>query len=93
MDKTLHEFVEKHSHLLKSEGFEQVMDVKNKIRFKKEGVVVDLKALKDTQMIKVTTRLPSRLKYTSIIGYYYDEGGIFEKLIRSFHDQDSYRKI
>lgn len=91
MDKTVHEFVEKHSHLLKSEGFTETMDVKNKIRFKKEGVAIDLEALKDTQMIKVTTRLPSRLKYTSIISYD-DESGIFEKLIRSFHDQDSYRK-
>lgn len=91
MDKKVHEFVEKHSHLLKSEGFEQVMDIKNKIRFKKEGVAIDLEALKDNQMIKVTTRLPSRLKYTSIISYD-DESGIFEKLIRSFHNQESYRK-
>ena len=84
-------FVKKHSQLLKSEGFEEVVNVGNKIRFKRGGIVIDLTSVKDKNMIQVITRMPNRLKYTTLISFD-DPTGIFQKFIRRFHEHESYRK-
>lgn len=84
-------FVEKHSQLLKSEGFEEVVNVGNKIRFKRGSIVIDLSSVKDKDMIQVITRMPNRLKYTTLISVS-DPTGVFKKVIRRFHEHESYRK-
>lgn len=84
-------FHEKYENLLKSEGFTintQTEDVANYIR--PDGISITI-ARKDAEYVMVTSFLPKdNITYTTTISHA-DPSGIFERLIRRFHNQDMYQ--
>lgn len=62
-------FVKRNLQLLKTEGFEEVVNIEDKIRFKRGGIVIDLSSVKDKNIIQVITRMSNRLQYTTLISF------------------------
>ena len=84
-------FVKRNLQLLKTEGFEEVVNIEDKIRFKRGGIVIDLSSVKNKNIIQVITRMSNRLQYTTLISF--DEHtDTFKKFIRSFHEHENYRR-
>lgn len=84
-------FHEKYKDLLKSEGFYISVQSNNKINYNREdGLFISIEK-KDNQYVTVTSILPKdKIYYTTTISQA-DPSGIFERLIRRFHDQDIYQ--
>lgn len=82
---------EKYKDLLKSEGFYISVQSNNKINYNREdGLFISIEK-KDNQYVTVTSILPKdKIYYTTTISQA-DPSGIFERLIRRFHDQDIYQ--
>lgn len=84
-------FHEKYKDILKSEGFYISVQSNNKINYNREdGLFISIEK-KDNQYVTVTSILPKdKIYYTTTISQA-DPSGIFERLIRRFHDQDIYQ--
>ena len=84
-------FYEKYKDLLKSEGFYISVQSNNKINYNREdGLFISIEK-KNNQYVTVTSILPKdKIYYTTTISQA-DPSGIFERLIRRFHDQDIYQ--
>ena len=84
-------FQEKYKDLLKSEGFNISVQSNDKINYNREdGLFISIEK-KDNQYVTVTSILPKdKIHYTTTISHA-DPSGIFERLIRRFHDQDIYQ--
>lgn len=84
-------FHEKYKDLLKSEGFYISVQSNNKINYNREdGLFISIEK-KNNQYVTVTSILPKdKIYYTTTISQA-DPSGIFERLIRRFHDQDIYQ--
>ena len=89
----LKKFQEKYKDLLKSEGFYISVQSNDKINYNREdGLFISIEK-KDDQYVNVTTISPTDdvgIFYTTTISHA-DPSGIFERLIRRFHDQDIYQ--
>ena len=87
-------FHEKYKDLLKSEGFYISIQSNDKINYNREdGLFISIEK-KDDKYVNVTTILPTDdvgIFYTTTISHA-DPSGIFERLIRRFHDQEFYQK-
>ena len=86
-------FQEKYKDLLKSEGFYISVQSNDTINYNREdGLYISIEK-KDDEYVNVTTILPTDdvgIFYTTTISHA-DPSGIFERLIRRFHDQDIYQ--
>ena len=84
-------FHEKYKNLLKSEGFYISVQSNNKTNYNREdGLYISIEK-KDNEYVTVTSILPKgKIIYTTTISQA-DPTGIFERLIRRFHDQDIYQ--
>ena len=87
----MNNFHEKYKDLLKSEGFYISVQSNNKINYNREdGLFISIEK-KNNQYVTVTSILPKdKIYYTTTISQA-DPSGIFERLIRRFHDQDIYQ--
>ena len=87
----LKKFQEKYKDLLKSEGFYISVQSKDKTNYNREdGLYISIEK-KDDQYVNIISILPKeRIFYTTTISHA-DPSGIFERLIRRFHDQDIYQ--
>ena len=87
----LKKFQEKYKDLLKSEDFYISVQSKDKINYNREdGLYISIEK-KDDEYVTVTSILPKeKIIYTTTISHA-DPSGIFERLIRRFHDQDIYQ--
>ena len=85
------QFQEKYKDLLKSEGFYISVQSNDKINYNREdGLFISIEK-KDDQYVTVTSILPKdKIHYTTTISHA-DPSGIFERLIRRFHDQEFYQ--
>lgn len=84
-------FHEKYENLLKSEGFTIQNQTENKIDYiRTDGISIHVKK-KDDQYVNVVSILPKdKIEYTTTISHA-DPSGIFERLIRRFHNQNMYQ--
>lgn len=84
-------FHEKHKELLQAEGFIIISKSKNNTNYEREdGIFINV-TKKDDKYITVTSTLSKeKIKYTTTISHA-DPSGIFERLIRRFHNQDIYQ--
>lgn len=84
-------FHEKYKDLLNTEGFYISVQSHDKINYnRQDGMFISIEK-KDDQYVNVTSILPKeRILYTTTISHA-DPSGIFERLIRRFHDQDIYQ--
>ena len=84
-------FHEKYKNLLKSEGFTiQNQTEHNTEYFRPDGITINI-TKKDKDYITVTSTLSkNKIKYTTTISHA-DPSGIFERLIRRFHNQEIYQ--
>lgn len=84
-------FHEKHKELLQAEGFIIISQSKNNTNYEREdGIFINV-TKKDDKYITVTSTLSKeKIKYTTTISHA-DPSGIFERLIRRFHNQDIYQ--
>lgn len=84
-------FHEKYENLLKSEGFtikNQTEDSTDYMR--PDGISIHIKK-KDDEYVTVTSILTKdKIEYTTMISHA-DPSGIFERLIRRFHDKNMYQ--
>ena len=86
-------FHEKHKELLKSEGFTIKSQFENNIHYKREdGISITITKKNDKYVTVASTLSKEQIKYTTTISHA-DPSGIFERLIRRFHNQDIYQKI
>lgn len=87
----LKKFQEKYKDLLKSEGFYISVQSKDKINYNREdGLYISIEK-KDEEYVTVTSILPKdKIHYTTTISDA-DPSGIFERLIRRFHDKEFYQ--
>lgn len=87
----LKKFQEKYKDLLKSEGFYISVQSKDKINYNREdGLYISIEK-KDEEYVTVTSILPKdKIHYTTTISHA-DPSGIFERLIRRFHDKEFYQ--
>lgn len=84
-------FQEKYKDLLKSEGFYISVQSKDKTNYNREDGIFISVTKKDDEYVTVTSILPKdKIIYTTTISQA-DPTGIFERLIRRFHDQDIYQ--
>ena len=85
-------FHEKYKEILKSEGFTIKSQSENNIHYEREdGIFINV-TKKDNDYVTVTSTLSKeQIKYTTTISMA-DPSGIFERLIRRFHNQDIYQK-
>ena len=87
----LKKFQEKYKDLLKSEGFYISVQSKDKTNYNREDGIFISVTKKDDEYVTVTSILPKdKIIYTTTISQA-DPTGIFERLIRRFHDQDIYQ--
>lgn len=84
-------FHKKYENLMKSEGFTIKTQTENNTNYEREdGIIINV-TKKDNNYITVTsTLLKEQIKYTTTISYA-DPSGIFERLIRRFHNQNIYQ--
>lgn len=84
-------FQEKNKELLQSEGFTIKSQSENNTNYEREdGIFINV-TKKDNKYITVTSTLSKeQIKYTTTISHA-DPSGIFERLIRRFHNQDIYQ--
>lgn len=84
-------FHKKYKNLLESEGFYISVQSNDKINYNREdGLFISIEK-KDDQYVTVTSILPKdKIHYTTTISHA-DPSGIFERLIRRFHNQDIYQ--
>lgn len=86
-------FHEKYKDLLKSEGFTIKSQSKNNIHYEREDGISITITKKNKKYVNVSSTLSNeQIKYTTTISMA-DPSGIFERLIRRFHNQDIYQKI
>lgn len=84
-------FQEKYKNLLKSEGFYISMQSNDKTNYNRQDDMFISVTKKDNEYVTVTSILPKDKNiYTTTISQA-DPTGIFERLIRRFHDQDIYQ--
>lgn len=84
-------FQEKYKNLLKSEGFYISMQSNDKTNYNRQDGMFISVTKKDNEYVTVTSILPKDKNiYTTTISQA-DPTGIFERLIRRFHDQDIYQ--
>ena len=88
---TLKNFHEKYKDLLNAEGFYISVQSNDKTNYNREdGLFISVEK-KDDQYVTVTSILQKdKIIYTTTISHA-DPSGIFERLIRRFHDQDIYQ--
>lgn len=84
-------FHEKYENLLKSEGFTIQNQTENNTDYiRPDGISIHVKK-KDDEYVTVTSILPKdKIEYTTTISHA-DPSGIFERLIRRFHNQNMYQ--
>lgn len=84
-------FQEKYKNLLKSEGFYISMQSNDKTNYNRQDGMFISVTKKDNEYVTVTSILPKDKNiYTTTISQA-DPTGIFERLIRRFHNQDIYQ--
>ena len=84
-------FHEKHKELLQAEGFIITSQSENNTNYEREdGIFINV-TKKDNKYITVTSTLSKeQIQYTTTISHA-DPSGIFERLIRRFHNQNMYQ--
>ena len=86
-------FHKKYKELLKSEGFTIKSQSKNNIHYEREdGIFINVTEKNNNYVTVTSTLSKEQIKYTTTISPA-DPNGIFERLIRRFHNQDIYQKI
>lgn len=84
-------FHEKYKDLLNTEGFYISVQSNNKTNYNRQDGMFISVTKKDNKYVTVTSILPKdKIIYTTTISQA-DPTGIFERLIRRFHNQDIYQ--
>lgn len=84
-------FHEKHKELLQAEGFTIKSQSKNNTNYeRKDGIFINVTKKDDNYVTVTSTLSKEQIKYTTTISHA-DPNGIFERLIRRFHNQDMYQ--
>ena len=82
---------EKYKDLLNTEGFYISVQSNDKTNYNRQDGMFISVTKKDNEYVTVTSILPKdKIIYTTTISQA-DPTGIFERLIRRFHDQDIYQ--
>ena len=86
-------FHKKYENLLKSEGFTIQNQTENNIDYiRPDGIIINI-IENDNEYVTVTSILPKdEIEYTTTISHA-DPSGIFERLIRRFHNKYLYQNI
>ena len=84
-------FHEKHKELLQAEGFIITSQSKNNTNYEREdGIFINVSKQNDKYITVTSTLSKEQIKYTTTISHA-DPSGIFERLIRRFHNQNMYQ--